>query len=367
MRGKQVTSEGLPSLAGSKVVLTGATGFVGARVLAACVAAGAEVSAIVRSQRGEDSVRAAGATPVRAGLRDAAGLEAAMSGCDALCHLAYDVRAGEAENLAVFDAVLTAAETAGIGRFIQTSSVVVYDGWPTEDLTEDSARSGQGGGPYGRAKIEMERRLQTSPLPSITLQPTLVYGPGSLLWTNHFSDALRGGGLVLPTPEGRCNAVYVDDVAQAFVRAVVLEDPRSETFLISGAEPVDWSALLEGYRAITGGTLIREPADEIAARLGPEQTGQGGVPLAARISGAGRRLVGNDRFEQIVRVVKRLKPSGPQGPVAPDHHMLRLFTGKGAVRIDHAKARLGYQPAFDLEAGLRATEPYLKARTGVHV
>lgn len=361
-----MTSERLPNLAGSKVVLTGATGFVGARVLAACVAAGAEVSAIVRSRRGEEAVSAAGAAPVRADLRDVRTLKAVMSGCDALCHLAYDIRAGEAENLAVFDAVLAAAEEAGIGRFIQTSSVVVYDDWPAKDLTEECPKSGQSGGPYGRAKIEMEHRVHTSPLPSITLQPTLVYGPGSLLWTNHFADALQGRGLVLPTPEGCCNAVYVDDVAQAFLRAIALDDPKSDTFLISGATPVDWSALLEGYRAIVGGTLIREPADEIAASLGPEHTGQSSVPLAARVSAMGRRIIGNERFEQVVSIAKRLKPSGQQGPVSPDHHMLRLFTSKGAVRIDHAKDLLGYSPTFDLEAGLRATEPYLRARSGSH-
>jgi nucleoside-diphosphate-sugar epimerase len=44
----------------------------------------------------------------------------------------------------------------------------------------------------------------------------------------------------------------------------------------------------------------------------------------------------------------------------PDHHLLEEFTGRGICRIDHARARLGYAPEYDLAAGLAATEAYLR-------
>ncbi len=359
-----MTLQAMPDLTGRTVVLTGATGFVGGRVLAACVSAGAEVAAIVRSARGAAAVERAGARAIRAGLGDRKALAAALQGCDALCHLAYDIRAGEAENLAAFDTLMTAAAEADVGRIVHTSSVVVYDDWPKGDLTEQNPRSSAGGGPYRQAKIGMEARLATFDLPSIILQPTLVYGPGSPLWTNAFANALSAGGLILPDPAGLCNAVYVDDVAQAFLRSVLLEAPTSETFLISGAAPVGWDAFLEGYREIVSGTLIREPADAMQDRLGPEPEGPTSVPLAARVSAVGRRVLGHDRFEALVGLAKRLKPQGPQGPMSPDHHMFGLFTARGGVSIDHARTRLGYVPAYDLAEGMAATKPYLDARLG---
>lgn len=356
--------ENLPELTGRSVVLTGATGFIGARVLAACIAAGADVTALVRSGRGAQVVEAAGARSLQAGLRDRSALTAALASCDALCHLAHDIRAGEAENLAVFDGILSAAEEAAIGRFIHASSVVVYDDWPEADLTEESPRESAGGGPYRQAKLAMEQKLAASPLPSVVLQPTLVYGPASPLWTDHFANALLGGGILLPTPVGLCNAVYVDDVAQAFVRAIALDEPQHETFLISGAEPVSWRDYLEGYRNIVGGDLIEEPASEIASRLGPEPEASTDVPLAARISAAGRRLLGHERFEALVGMARKLKPGGPAGPLHPDHMMLGLFTARGGVSVDHAHDRLGYVPQYDLPAGMAALEPHLKSFAG---
>ena len=354
----------LPDLNGKRIVLTGATGFVGNRVLEACVAAGADVSALVRSGRGADAVRTAGADPVEVALTDRAGVSAALAGADAVLHLAYDVRTGSSENLAVFDALLAAAEEAQVGRFIHASSVVVYDDWPNADLDETHPRSGPGGGFYRQAKIAMESRLASSFLPSVVLQPTLVYGPKSGLWTNQLADALRRGGVVLPDPDGLCNPVFVDDVAQAFVRAVVLENPESETFLISGPKAVTWSAFFEGYKNIIGGSVIREPANAIAERLGPEPEVSEAVPLAAKISAVGRRMIGGDRFERLVGLAKSIKPSGPQGPMAPDHHMFKLYTATGRCRIDHARSQLGYDPTYDLAAGMAATAPYLKTRFG---
>lgn len=355
-----MTIDDSSALTGKRTILTGATGFIGRRVLAALTAAGAEVTAPVRSARSAAAVDAAGGRALHSGLTDRSALARACEGADALVHLAYDFRAGPDENLAAFDAVLAAARDAGVGRFVQASSVVVYDGWPDRDITEVSSVMPTGGGPYRRAKVLMEQRLTEAGMPAVILQPTIVYGPGSSLWTDRLAGALAHGGVVLPEPEGLCNAVYVDDVAQAVCGALLLDHPGCEHFLISGPEPVLWSALLQGYADIVGGTILREPADQIAAAIGPEPEISQTPSLAARISGAGRRLIGHDRFEALVN---RLRPQ-PTGPMRPDHHLFGVFTGEGAVSISHARERLGYAPSYDLASGLAATAPYLRAKFG---
>jgi len=70
-----------------------------------------------------------------------------------------------------------------------------------------------------------------------------------------------------------------------------------------------------------------------------------------------------DRFEALVAMAKaRLGPKG--GEHLPDRFLYDLYTAAGTCRIDHARARLGYAPAFGLEAGLAATAPELIRRFG---
>ncbi len=349
------------ALRGKKVFVTGATGFIGRRLVAALLGAGAEVTVLTRSRSGLAELP----TGVRAeigGMGDAAFLDRALAGQEVLFNLAYDVRASAAENLTAFDTLMTAARDVGVGRIVHTSSIVVYDAWPDHDCDEGGSMDRPGGSPYRQAKIAMEKRLLAGPLPAAILQPTIVYGPGSSLWTDGFASALLAGGVVLPEPEGLCNGIFVDDVVQACLRAATLPDLGRERFVISGPDPFAWSALLEGYAAILGrGTVRREPLAEIERYLGPkpDESAEHGPSLAARVSAVARRLIGHKRFEALVRALKKRLSKG--GELYPNHHLLEEYSGKGICRISHAQSRLGYSPAFNLERGLAATADHLRA------
>ncbi len=347
-------------LMGRRVFVTGATGFIGRRLVAALVKVGAEVAVLTRSRAGlhglPQSVRAK-----IAGLGDGRALSGALQGQEIVFNLAYDVRASAAENLSGFDALVAAAEGAGVKRIVHLSSIVVYDAWPGGDCDEAGSMDRPGGGGYRQAKIAMERRLMEGPLPAAILQPTIVYGPGSALWTDGFAHALITGGVVLPEPEGLCNGVFVDDVVRACLAAATLASLGRERFVISGPEPFAWSALLRGYGEILGRGEVRMVARaDLERALGPKP--EDGVemppPLAARISAVGRRLIGHRRFEAMVRTLKRRLGKG--GLLYPDHHHLEEYSGRGICRIDHARTRLGYAPEYDLAKGLTASADYLR-------
>ena len=345
--------------------MTGATGFIGRRLVPALLANGATVTVLLRSRHGARGLKKAGAKVVVGSLGDHAAVLPLLRGQDVLFHLAYDLRAPAEDNLAEFEVLIGAAETAGVGRIVQTSSIVVYDDWPSGDLTEESTISSGSGGPYRLAKIAMEQRLMESPTPVAVLEPTLVYGPGSALWTDQFGAWLAAGKVVLPVPEGVCNAVFVDDVVQAMLRAALLEDLVCERFLISGGGPIAWSALLDGYAAILGkGGTRHVDYDDLAARLAPDVLAEAPSKpsMAARISALGRKLLGRTFFEWLVRRAKRLRPA--EGDTYPDRFLLELFSAQGTCDIRHARARLGYRPGFGLEQGLDATADYLRRRHG---
>ncbi|HQU69569.1 MAG TPA: NAD(P)H-binding protein [Albidovulum sp.] len=351
--------------AGRQVFVTGATGFIGRRLVDALTRAGAVVTVLTRSRASLSGLPAAVRTCIGA-MTDRKALEKALAGQEILFNLAYDVRATAAENLRAFDSLLAAASGAGVNRIVHMSSIVVYDAWPAADCVETGTMDRPGGGPYRRAKIEMERRLMAGPLPAAILQPTIVWGPGSSLWTDGFARALLAGGVVIPEPEGLCNGVFVDDVVQACMKAAQVPGLGRERFVISGAEPFAWSALVDGYAAIldTKGAL-REPADEIEKAFGPkpvEGTEDPAPSAAARISALARRLIGHRRFEALVGLARSRLASN--GPLRPDHHLFAEYTGRGLCRIDHARARLGYAPEFDLARGLEATAAHLKAMKG---
>lgn len=340
-------------MAGRRVFVTGAGGFIGRRLVDILAEAGAEVSALRRTP-----ARAGPARTVVGDLADAALLERALQGQEAVFHLAYDGRASAAANLAAFDAVRGAAEKAGVGRIVHASSIVVYDGWPGRDLDETGSMQRPGGSGYRQAKIEMERRLMAGPLPAAILQPTLVYGPGSAFWTDQFIEWLgMGGNVVLPAPEGHCHGVFVDDVVQALLRAATLPDLGQERFIVSGEDPFPWSRLLEGYARIAGRGGVRHvPLDELRARLGPEPEDDHhdeGPSRLAIIHAAGRRILGRERFERLLRQIKGRLAGG--GDMYPDQHLLGVYTAGGRCSIERARERLGYAPEFDLEKGLAAT------------
>lgn len=348
------------ALHGRPVFVTGATGFIGRRLVAALVAGGADVGVLTRSRSGLRDLPG-GIRPVIASLGDEAALTRALAGTAVLFNLAYDVRDTAAANLAGFDRLLAAARAARVGRIVHLSSIVVYDAWPATDCTEMGSTRRPGGSAYRQAKIAMERRLMAGPVPAAILQPTIVYGPGSALWTDGFARALLAGGVVLPEPEGLCNGVFVDDVVQACLKAAILPDLGRERFVISGPSPFPWSALLEGYaQALGRGEIFHVPAAELLAQLGPkpDETKDRPPSAAARVSAILRRMLGHRRFEALLGAIRRR--TGGTRRLEPDHHLLEEFSGRGVCRIDHARRRLGYDPQFDLAAGLAATADHLR-------
>ncbi|KQN90903.1 hypothetical protein ASE95_11460 [Sphingomonas sp. Leaf231] len=224
-----------------KVLVTGAGGFVGRRVVAALQAAGVPVAAGHRR-------------PPPGGLAldvlDPAALAAAMPGVDTVVHTAVG---GPRDTRVIVDGTretLAAARAAGVRRFVHLSSVAVYGA--ARGRVDEDAATDHPHGAYGAAKIVAETtcRAAADDMAVAILRPTLIYGPGSAAWTTLYLDRLQDGNWPVLGAAGRgdANLVHVDDLAGFITHLAVNDAPLAGTFNVNGPDIPTWDAYLEALR-----------------------------------------------------------------------------------------------------------------------
>jgi nucleoside-diphosphate-sugar epimerase len=256
---------GRPPAGPARVLLTGATGRVGARFLPLLRAAGAELRLAVWSPAG----RPGPANPalVTGDLIDPDVCRRAVAGMDAVVHLAsafVGVTAGQAEalNYRATRALAAAALAAGVRQFVQLSSYLVYRPAAGRPAREGDRLRAPDGPPFAAAKLGSERavaELAGTGLAVCVLRLAFTYGEGD----PHLAEAV---GWARSAPAGRrLHLVHHADVRQAVLRC--LRAGTRGTFNIADDAPVPPAELL----AVTADLppRLREPARAEAGRNGP--------------------------------------------------------------------------------------------------
>jgi UDP-glucuronate 4-epimerase len=264
-----------------RVVVTGAAGFVGSHLCDELVARGHEVVGIdgftrfygrgLKEQNVAALGRVAAFTLLERNLLDRPGLADALTGADAVCHLAGrpGVRGGtpvlfEAGNVRTTEAVIRSAARARVRRVLLASSSSVY-GPAARPLREDAPLRPLS--PYARSKRRAElmaRRLaRRHGLELVTLRYFTVYGPRQrpdMAFARFVRAALHGGEMPL-LGDGRQTRdfTYVGDAAEATALALERAGPGA-VYNVSGGRP----AALADALHILGAALGRVP--ELAER-----------------------------------------------------------------------------------------------------
>jgi nucleoside-diphosphate-sugar epimerase len=242
-----------------KVLVTGASGFIGRPLTQALAGAGREVRAAVRDRRRR--IFPAGVEvallPDLAGAVDWAPL---VAGMDAVVHLAGIAHVGSDIPDAMYDRVNQLATTtlagtaamAGVRRLVFMSSTRAQAGAASAESLKEVAIA-QPTDAYGRSKLAAEAAVRASGVPFTILRPALVYGPNP---KGNVASLMRIAALPIPLPFGalanRRSLLAIDNLISAVQFA--LEDSRAEnqTFLVADPDALSVAELVALLRTAAG-------------------------------------------------------------------------------------------------------------------
>ena len=324
-----------------RVLITGATGYVGGRVAARLAEAGHDVLALARP--GREGKVPAGCRPVTGDVLDPSSLDRALDGCDALVHMsalvkmwARDRREFDRVNVEGLASALRAAERCRVRRILYTSTIGALGPTGPDPRDETHQRTDfRFRTDYERTKWVADllaRERAVNGLPLITLYPGVVYGAGAATQGNLldrvFRDYLAGRlKFRLGRAPSRICYALADDVAEGHRLALDRGEPG------------------RGY--ILGGENVRQ--DDLFALL-HELTGV--VPPRAAVpfwiaEGAGRAM----------RALSRLTGRPP----AITDGAIATFRFHWAYSSERAVRELGYR-VTPLREGLRVTLDALRSQ-----
>ena len=275
------------------ILVTGASGFVGAAVVRRLIAEDAAVRVLLRPSSDRRNVEGLDVEIVIGDLRDRASLARAVAGCEGLFHVAADYRLWAPRPDEIYAAnvegtrnLMIAAGEAGVGRIVYTSSVatlgVAGDGKPADEDTPVSLADMIGH--YKRSKYLAEEVVRgmvvEAGLPAVIVNPSAPVGPRDVRPT-------PTGRMIVEAATGRIpafvdtglNVVHVDDVAQGHLLAWARGETGARYVL--GSENMSLRDILGRVTALAGrkAPRVRLPHDLV-------------LPIAyaaeawARISGA---------------------------------------------------------------------------------
>ncbi len=323
-----------------RVLMTGATGFLGRVVARRLREAGHTVRALVR---GADADLAALGVDQQIGdLASLDALTSAAAGCEAAVHVAarvepfahvddyYDV------NVRGTDNVLAACEIAGVRKLVFTSCAgVVIDRSDLNGVNEAQRMPARAPTPYLATKALAERHVLAAngpQLATIALRPHLLWGPGEALLLPRLASLAKAGRLRLFGEAGKkIDTCYVDNAADAHLGALERLEAGApiagKAYFITQGEP----ATVEGF--VNG--LLRAAGYPAETR---------------RVSAALARVLASTA--PLRRVVARTDPLLTADALA-------LFGQATWFNIAAARRDLGYAPRVGMAEGFARVSAYL--------
>lgn len=323
------------ALQGKKVLVTGATGFIGGRLAQRLAEEeGAIVTGTGRTLQKAAYLRDAGVDLQEADLQNSAAMGALVQGQDVVFHVAaWLVRRGNEDqayplNVTAVESLVQQAASAGVRRFVHVSSIAAY-GVPTADapVYEDAPLDTQQEELYGRTKATGDLRAQELAdelgLELTVIRPGMVYGPRAMGWSVGMLKLVQSGTpVIFGDGSGHAYPVYIDNLIDGMMLTAVHPAAAGEAF--NFCDPV---ITLKQFFTYYGEMCGKKPRR---------------LPLwAANI------LVAVNALFRLNLPVNRQR--------------VKRFAIKADYPSDKAANLLGYTPRVPVDEGMKRTEAWLRA------
>lgn len=324
----------MSDLSGKRVLVTGATGFIGQRLATRLLSEeGAHVTATGRNIDAIQQLAQMGANLQRAHLLDFATAARLLEGQDLLFHVAawLGPRHGPAEDAWALNAYATEqlvriAADSGVSRVILLSSIAVY-GPPTRPIIDEAhPLDTQQSSIYGRTKAEGELRARKvaaeEDLELVIARPGVVYGPGSFGWSRRMVQFVRRGvPVIFGKGLGHAHPVFIENLIDGLIQAAAVPAAAGNAFNF-----VDQSVTWRDWFGYFGAMCGRKPRR---------------LPLA------------------LAKVGLRLAPLFPLG-LSIDRDLFAYYNNRSQYATERARTLLGHAPRVSLREGMARTEAWLR-------
>lgn len=309
-----------------RVLVTGATGFLGGALTRRLCSIGVQVRTLAR--RPDDTLRELpGVEVVLGDLTDSHSLDRIAADCDIVFHCAAAL-GGPAVHQHQVNVVGTRNllnVCIGVRRVVHVSSIAVYGYRQCSDVTEEAPHD-PGADPYNISKSQAEVVVRESGIPYSIIRPGMIYGPRGGLWTvTAFKLARRNPTVFLGDGSGSAYPVHVDDVVDLML--VLADHPAAEGEAFHCTP--DPSPTFREYLS-----AFSDHEHWLSVPVAP-------VALMVRVL---RPFAGNQHRLQDL----------------PD--ILDMLQTYRTYRMDKARDRLGWEPRIDLETGVQTCMPYLREK-----
>lgn len=316
-----------------KALVTGATGFVGKALALRLQEMGVEVTGIGRNPAGLVQLEAAGVRAIQADLRDAAAIQNACQGQAVVFHAgALSTPWGRAQdfyqsNVIGTQNVIRGCEQHGVGRLVYVSTPSIYFRFaPRLDVSEDAPLPPQPANEYVHSKLLAEAEVDRAfarGLPTVTLRPRAIFGPGDTAILPRLIARLRTGKMpIIGDAQNIADLTYIDNVVDALV--------------LCATSP--WATLGKKYN-ITNGEPVKlwEMIAKLCAELGypyPRRR------ISYRVA---------DSLAAALEILYGLLPGHPEPPLT--RYTVSVVAQSATLNIQAAQRELGYRPRISLAEG----------------
>jgi nucleoside-diphosphate-sugar epimerase len=388
----------LKELSHNKILVTGANGFIGSRLVQVLVNnPKIQVSALVHNYSHSMRIARYNIDIIQGDVLDKDQILELVNNYDIVYHCAYANKGTRKKqrqiNVLGTRNILEACIENNIGKLIYVSTMVVYgnalDSVITEDLQYRYSKD-----TYADTKIDAEKLvmkyIMEKALKAVIVQPSVVYGPWAPSFIKYPISIMTSGIKILPGDgKGICNALYIDDLVQALLLSAITQKALGERFLISGKDTPTWKdyfGYLNSY--FNSDRVVYKSLDEIKSLISINNKNN---RTFRQIFNVFKKKEVFDFIKQLT-IVKYLYANAREILSEKQLHKLKakmqnsserqnhnkesnkinsnlfiekyseyiILAAKGKVCINKAEKILGYTPIYSLKDGMNKTADWIK-------